>query len=282
MKLEYIIFLALLLIVGSQLIMNNTNLEGVKKVKSLVEKVDLGKFPRPQISRGYTQLSQNLVNNPLYSRDLKSIKDDDIQIIRSSNVANDKNPIYYKPDFYKSDFISPNPLGSTEYTFAEFDGERTTNAWTDNNVSQHPAFYRSEIEDEKTNIGRFFDVNSRFNDKTSVYSTNNLPDRCFLDKDDKVICNFNDKLQNIPPSLIDKKDKVNFLNRIGTNEKGLYKDINDSLVKSVGGNDYLTYEYNDEKEMNGAEVFKGVQGSTESNESYLDLRSIDTVKNVAF
>ena len=282
MKLEYIIFLALLLIVGSQLIMNNTNLVGVKKVKSLVEKVDLGKFPRPQISRGYTQLSQNLVNNPLYSRDLKSIKDDDIQIIRSSNVANDKNPIYYKPDFYKSDFISPNPLGSTEYTFAEFDGERTTNAWTDNNVSQHPAFYRSEIEDEKTNIGRFFDVNSRFNDKTSVYSTNNLPDRCFLDKDDKVICNFNDKLQNIPPSLIDKKDKVNFLNRIGTNEKGLYKDINDSLVKSVGGNDYLTYEYNDEKEMNGAEVFKGVQGSTESNESYLDLRSIDTVKNVAF
>ena len=282
MKLEYIIFLALLLIVGSQLIMNNTNLVGVKKVKSIVEKVDLGKFPRPQISRGYTQLSQNLVNNPLYSRDLKSIKDDDIQIIRSSNVANDKNPIYYKPDFYKSDFISPNPLGSTEYTFAEFDGERTTNAWTDNNVSQHPAFYRSEIEDEKTNIGRFFDVNSRFNDKTSVYSTNNLPDRCFLDKDDKVICNFNDKLQNIPPSLIDKKDKVNFLNRIGTNEKGLYKDINDSLVKSVGGNDYLTYEYNDEKEMNGAEVFKGVQGSTESNESYLDLRSIDTVKNVAF
>ena len=282
MKLEYIIFLALLLIVGSQLIMNNTNLVGVKKVKSLVEKVDLGKFPRPQISRGYTQLSQNLVNNPLYSRDLKIIKDDDIQIIRSSNVANDKNPIYYKPDFYKSDFISPNPLGSTEYTFAEFDGERTTNAWTDNNVSQHPAFYRSEIEDEKTNIGRFFDVNSRFNDKTSVYSTNNLPDRCFLDKDDKVICNFNDKLQNIPPSLIDKKDKVNFLNRIGTNEKGLYKDINDSLVKSVGGNDYLTYEYNDEKEMNGAEVFKGVQGSTESNESYLDLRSIDTVKNVAF
>ena len=282
MKLEYIIFLALLLIVGSQLIMNNTNLVGVKKVKSLVEKVDLGKFPRPQISRGYTQLSQNLVNNPLYSRDLKSIKDDDIQIIRSSNVANDKNPIYYKPDFYKSDFISPNPLGSTEYTFAEFDGEKTTNAWTDNNVSQHPAFYRSEIEDEKTNIGRFFDVNSRFNDKTSVYSTNNLPDRCFLDKDDKVICNFNDKLQNIPPSLIDKKDKVNFLNRIGTNEKGLYKDINDSLVKSVGGNDYLTYEYNDEKEMNGAEVFKGVQGSSESNESYLDLRSIDTVKNVAF
>ncbi len=255
--------------------MNNTDLMGVKNNK---DKNDLGDFPRPQISRGYQQLSKNLVNNPLYSRNLKSFKNNDIQIIRSSSVANDKNPIYYKPESYKKDFISPNPLGSTEYTFAEFDGEKTTNAWTDNNVSQHPSFYRSEIEDERTNIGRFFDVNSRFNDKTSVNSTNNLPDRCFLDKDDKVICNFNDKLQNIPPSLINKEDKTNLLNRIGINDNGLYKDIN---VDTVNGNNYVTYEYNDEKEMNGADVFDGVQGSSESNESYLDLRSIDELKNVA-
>ena len=33
--------------------------------------------------------------------------------------------------------------------------------------------------------------------------------------------------------------------------------------------------------MNGADVFDGVQGSSESNESYLDLRSIDELKNVA-
>ena len=279
MKLEYIIFFALLLIVGSQLIMNNTNLLGVNNNKN--NKVDLGDFPRPQISRGYQQLSKNLVNNPLYNRNFKNLKNNDINIIRSNNVANDKNPIYYKPDYYKKDFISPNPLGSTEYTFAEFDGEKTTNAWTDNNVSQHPAFYRSEIENEQTNIGRFFDVNNRFNDKTSVNSTNNLPDRCFLDKDDKIVCNFNDKLQNIPPSLIDKKDKVNFLNRIGTNDKGLYKDINESEIDVVNGNNYVTYAYNEEREMNGAEVFEGVYGSSESNESFLDIRSIDEIKNIA-
>ena len=277
MKIEYIVFFALLLIVGSQLIMNNTNLMGVKNK----DKTDLGDFPRPQISKGYQQLSKNLVNNPLYNRNSTSFKENDIQIIRSNSVANDKNPIYYKPESYKKDFISPNPLGSTEYTFAEFDGEKTTNAWTDDNVSQHPAFYRSEIEDEKTNIGRFFDVNNRFNDKTSVNSTNNLPDRCFLDKDDNVICNFNDKLQNIPPSLINKKDKVNFLNRIGSNNNGLYKDIQDSNVDTVNGNNYLTYEYSEEKEMNGADVFDGVQGSSELNESYLELKSIDELKNVA-
>lgn len=279
MKIEYIIFLALSIIVGSQLLMNNTNVLGVK-IESKEKKTELGDFPTPQLSTGYKQLSKNLVNNPLYNKKSKSINND-INIIRSSNIANDKNPIYYKPDFYKQDFISPNPLGSTEYTFAEFDGEKTTNAWTDDNVSQHPAFYRSEIEDEKTNIGKFFDVNNRFNDKTSVYSTNNLPDRCFLDKDDKIICNFNDKLQNIPPSLINVKDKTNFLNRIGTNENGLNKDINDTNIDTVNGYSYVTYDYEDEREMNGAEVFSGVQGSSESNESFLELRSIDEIKNIA-
>tara|TARA_B100000927_G_scaffold200832_1_gene162588 strand:+ start:291 stop:1133 length:843 start_codon:yes stop_codon:yes gene_type:complete len=279
MKIEYIIFLALSIIVGSQLLMNNTNVLGVKIV-SKEKKTELGDFPTPQLSTGYKQLSKNLVNNPLYNKKSKPINDD-INIIRSSNIANDKNPIYYKPDFYKQDFISPNPLGSTEYTFAEFDGEKTTNAWTDDNVSQHPAFYRSEIEDEKTNIGKFFDVNNRFNDKTSVYSSNNLPDRCFLDKDDKIICNFNDKLQNIPPSLINVKDKTNFLNRIGTNENGLNKDINDTNIDTINGYSYVTYDYEDEREMNGAEVFSGVQGSSESNESFLELRSIDEIKNIA-
>lgn len=279
MKIEYIIFLALSIIVGSQLLMNNTNVLGVK-IESKEKKTELGDFPTPQLSTGYKQLSKNLVNNPLYNEKSKPINDD-INIIRSSNIANDKNPIYYKPDFYKQDFISPNPLGSTEYTFAEFDGEKTTNAWTDDNVSQHPAFYRSEIEDEKTNIGKFFDVNNRFNDKTSVYSTNNLPDRCFLDKDDKIICNFNDKLQNIPPSLINVKDKTNFLNRIGTNENGLNKDINDTNIDTINGYSYVTYDYEDEREMNGAEVFSGVQGSSESNESFLELRSIDEIKNIA-
>ena len=91
----------------------------------------------------------------------------------------------------------------------------------------------------------------------------------------------NDKLQNIPPSLINVKDKTNFLNRIGTNENGLNKDINDTNIDTVNGCSYVTYDYEDEREMNGAEVFSGVQGSSESNESFLELRSIDEIKNIA-
>ena len=63
--------------------------------------------------------------------------------------------------------MSPNPLGTTEYNFAEFNDDKTSYAWTDNNVISTPAFYRSEFSDEKTNVGEFFDKTNQFHDKTS-------------------------------------------------------------------------------------------------------------------
>jgi len=277
MKTEYIIFIVLLVILGAHLLLNNSKFnKGLK-----TGKVDLGNFPRPQISRNSLQLSNNIPVNPLYNRKEGKIDESKVNIIRSSNLDNDKNPIYYKPSFYKKDFISPNPLGSTEYNFAEFNDKKTSYAWTENNVSQHPQFYRSNIKDEKTNVGRFFSKN-KFHDKTSPYSTNNLPDRCFLDKDDEIVCNFNDRLQNIPPSLIEEgKNKV--LNSVGVigSDNSIYKDIHSKEIDSNNGNSYVAYEYSNEKEMNGAEVYKGVQGSLNNNEQYLDLNSLDYKKNYA-
>lgn len=294
MKLEHTILLTIAAIVGVHMFLtycysekddtNNTNDTNdgslVNKVKNVVNKLDLGKFPRPQPSLGYLQLSTDKKDNPLYKRNIANVKDNKVKIIRSSNLENDNNPIYYKPDYYKSDFISPNPIGSTEFSEASFDSVNTTvNAWSDKNISQHPSFYRSEIKDEKTNVGRFFDKNNMFHDKTSVYSTNNLPDRCFLDKDNNVRCNFNDRLQNIPPSLIDNKVKNDVLNKIsGSN---ITKDVKDINVDSINGNSYSTFVYNNEKVMNGGDVYKGVSGSYSSNENYLNLNSIDNVKNVA-
>ena len=81
MKIEYIIFLALSIIVGSQLLMNNTNVLGVK-IESKEKKTELGDFPTPQLSTGYKQLSKNLVNNPYTMIKSKPINED-INIIRT-------------------------------------------------------------------------------------------------------------------------------------------------------------------------------------------------------
>lgn len=288
MKLEYTVILSIIAILGVHMLLSkgksddtSDNVDIFTKIKDTISnKVNLGKYPRPQPSTGYLQLSENKKDNPLYKRNIETVKDNKVKIIRSSNLDNDPNPIYYNPSFYKSDFISPNPIGSTEFSEASFDSVNTTiNAWSDKNISQHPSFYRSEIKDEKTNIGKFFDKNNMFHDKTSVYSTNNLPDRCFLDKDNNVRCNFNDRLQNIPPSLIDTESKNDVLNKIsGSN---ITKNIKDISVDNINGNNYSTYQYNNEKVMNGAKLFKGVSGSSCSNESYLDLDSLSEVKNIA-
>lgn len=293
MKLEHSVLLTFVCIVGIYIGLtyysneNNTDTGTINKdniidkVKNTISKLNLGNFPRPQPSLGFLQLSTDKADNPLYKRNIGKVKDNKVKIIRSSNLDNDSNPIYYKPNFYKSDFISPNPIGSTEFSEASFDSVNTTvNAWSDKNISQHPSFYRSEIKDEKTNVGKFFDKNNMFHDKTSVYSTNNMPDRCFLDKDNNVRCNFNDRLQNIPPSLIDNKVKKDVLNMItGSN---ITKDIKDMNVDSINGNSYSTFVYNNEKVMNGGDVYKGVSGSYSSNENYLNLNSVDEVKNIAF
>ena len=250
--------------------------ENIKQKMNGSSKIKYDKFPIPQISTMYKSLSHIIPENPLYNNKTQQIDDSLINIIRSSNVDNDKNPIYYKPTYYKKDFVSSNPLGTTEYNFAEFNDKETSYAWTDNNVSQHPAFYRSKFTDEKTNVGKFFDTNNRFHDKTSPYSTNNLPDRCFLNKDNEIICNFNDKLQNIPPSII-TDDKL--LNKIGVIGKinGLYEDIVDNKVQTFN---FISRD-NEEKEMNGGNVYDDVLPSTSNNETYLDLNSEHFVKNYA-
>ena len=66
------------------------------------------------------------------------------------------NPIYYEPELLETDFMAANPIGTTEYKFSEFnDDDETSYAWTDENISQHPSFYRSKFIDEKTNPGDF-------------------------------------------------------------------------------------------------------------------------------
>ena len=144
--------------------------------------------------------------------------------------------------------MSPKVFWSTEYNFAEFNDDKKSYAWTENNVSQHPAFYRSEFSDEKTNVGEFFDKTNQFHDKTSSQSTNNLPDRCFLDKDDNIVCNFNDRLQNIPPSLINEKNNkiLDYIGILGE-KNSLNKDIDSQSIQNVGGNDHIMYNYNGEK-----------------------------------
>ena len=68
-----------------------------------------------------------------------------------------------------------------QYRFVE---ENPKLAWSDANVSQHPEHHTSNITDEMTNSGGFFDNDDDnfYHDRTSHKSKQILPDRCFMNK----------------------------------------------------------------------------------------------------
>lgn len=243
-------------IISIYLLYNQINHYINKKNKNDVisKKKNINDFYIPKPSTKSLKLSDNIKNvkNTFFGE----VNDKPFEIIRNKN----KDKIYYEKDYLKKDNMTPNPIGSTEFSFVESD-EKVP--WTDQNVSQHPKYYRANFVNEKTDVGSFF-KNNEFYDKTSSQSLNNLPDRCKV-KDGEVYCDFNDRLQNIPPKLImdGKYNKV--LNSIGE-------------LKTKSENDKISNEK--ENLINGGKFFNEIYGSNGNDESYLNVEGLP--KNVNY
>lgn len=242
-------------------------LEYVKEKEEIVQVDELGDFPRPQISRGFKKLSKqtfkplnnlkdllpNNKNNMLYKRD------------KPGNI--NKKRIYY-PDYYRKDRLSGNDIDSEE--FRQFtNNEEPDNSWTDENVSQHPKFYTSDIKNELTDIGSFFDKNNQYNDKTSSNTEVLTSDSCYKNKEGELFCEDNTRLQNIPPSLITDVKKCHALNSIG-----MYKDKKNKVDKyvefnseEIGNKKLGVWSYLDDRTINGGKFYNSVYASKEINET---------------
>ena len=207
---------------------------------------------------------------------LKLTEDENISII-----TNNYNQVIDTKSFDQNkDFISPNPEGSTEFRFID---ENPKTAWSTTNVSQHPKYYTSNFEDEKIDTSKFFNEQQFYHDNTSPLSKTILPDRCTKNTDNEVICNFNNKLQLIPPSLIKDPNNNLVLNSIGKLKKnGIFKTIDYSHINTVSGNTYQVWEYDGEKSINGGKYFNNIVGASELNEDYMDINSNNNKPSYSF
>ena len=178
-------------------------------------------LPYPQISRGFQKLGNDIITKPLNNlKQLLPNSTDTIQIIRDTDETITKERAYL-PDYYRKDRLSGDPTKSSELRPFINDNNKSEKSWTDENVSKYPQYYSSNIKDELTNLGLFFDKNNQYNDKTSP-NTDVLPsDSCYKLKNGEYFCEENTRLQNIPPSLITDINKCEILNNIG-----IYKDKN--------------------------------------------------------
>ena len=216
-------------------------------------------FPYPNTTSESYELSANSFNNisnvaEKGTKEYKSVKGlvnkDSIVEKRTGPPVNSESHI---PTYYRKDNLSGSTIDSSEYKFAEVDNTKSSLAWSDQNVSQYPNFYTSQVKDELTNIGGFFDKNNQFADKTYPKSTANNDDDCYVGKSGEKVCVNNTRLYNVPPSLIYDVSNCGFLNSIGLLEYS--NRINETR----------------ERVNNGGTLFGSVRGSKKHNESYSPL-----------
>tara|TARA_Y100000389_G_scaffold204166_1_gene255317 strand:+ start:2142 stop:3053 length:912 start_codon:yes stop_codon:yes gene_type:complete len=234
--------------------------------RDLVAETKKPEFPIPALS----DISQQLTKMKNTVLKTVGIKQKPLYIIRNRDGNVVKPPPLPEKEI---ETVSSNPIGSTEYSFV---GENTGKAWSEVNVSQHPKNYTSNVKDELTNVGEFFNEKLQFNDITSPYAKNNLPDRCFLNQDDEVLCNFNNRLYNIPPKLSGNNAVA----------KNIGNDITKSIISEnvapIQDNSYQVWNYKNDKVMNGAELYNNVQGASSTNEDFLQITNIPKNSVYAF
>jgi hypothetical protein len=201
----------------------------------------------PQISGEFIKLSEGEVKPLNNDQDFMPNSKDNIEIIRDTSDNMNTKRIYL-PDFFRKDRLNGNDKSSGLKIFND-NLDESDKAWSDDDISSQPSFYTSEIKNELTNIGLFFDKNNQYNDKTSP-NTEVLPNQsCYIDKFGNNFCEDNTRLQNIPPSLITDVNKCEILNSIGSYKNKLYElpDFN-------------------EKVMNGGLYYNNISGSLQKNE----------------
>jgi len=174
----------------------------------------------PQISHGFKQLTKGELPEPL--KDLTKRVNPSFTRVRHLDRPDTMSPERrYLPDYYRKDTMDGDDQSHERRPFVndEADSEQ---AWTDENVAEHPKYYNSNMKhDELTNIGSFFDRNNQFNDTRSSHTRTLPSDNCYQTKQGTRFCMDSTRLQVVPPELLTDPQDNYALNAVG-----MYKDYN--------------------------------------------------------
>ena len=178
-----------------------------------------------------------------------------------------EHDIYYKPEYIRKDTMGENDIGSTEYRFAQFDETKPSKAWVDYNVSQFPGYYKSDFSSNVYDLKQFFDKQNIFRevpDNRKYYDSKKISDpSCYTDVNGTNVCNFNNKLKKIPTSLYN----------VGSNGSSILQPVESSEIDTINNDQYLAYNYSNDKPMNGSNFYGNVGGVIMGNESNKSLKS---------
>jgi hypothetical protein len=198
-------------------------------------------FYIPQLTNEQTPISTDSYNNQMNANMLTRntyLNDDNVTIIRQELSDNDTR----FPKYILKDTLSKNTIGTGELSPFHKEEDKPYTSFTDENISQYPKFYNSDIKNELTNVGKFFDKKNRYSDSTNPNSSAYIDDSCYVNSDNSVTCLENTRLQNIPPK-------------------------NTSKYKNYDIGNYRTTESKDSV-MNGLSFYDTVFASKAENETF--------------
>ena len=240
-------------------------LEHAKEAKTEINGIP--DFPHPQISRGFKRLSRD-IKKPLNTlKDILPNNKPKVNVIRDTNDNINKKRAYL-PDYFRKDRLGQNDIGNEEVRPFITDNKKSEKSWTEENVSDHPKFYTSDVQNELTNVGLFFDKNNQYNDKSSVNTEVLISDKCYKDKNGVEFCEDNTRLQNIPPSLITDIKRCHALNNVGIYKDNKNKGNSEFSIETIHGSSVGSWTYDDDRLINGGKFYNEVKGSNHKNEEF--------------
>ena len=211
-----------------------------------LDEKEMPTFPIPESTTQLQELSPEVVEDlSIITRGAVIDSAPTVSEIRNGTVKDES----HFPKYYLKDTLSANTIGTTEYSFAGEVGEEAI-SWSDDNVSQYPTYYKSDFKGGLTNVGAFFDKNNQYTDITGPRTDAQIGDICYVSKEGEKVCLENDKLQNVPPSLVSDVNQCGFLNSIGLLQ---YSNRIDTSQERV---------------INGGVLYDNVKGSKKYNEMY--------------
>ena len=192
-----------------------------------------------------------------------------VNIVRNRGKVTGQNDIYYKPQYIPKDTMGKNDIGTTEFRFAQFDENKPSKALVDYNISQYPGYYKNDFSSNIYDLKQFFDKSNVYReipDNRKYYDMKkpNCPG-CYTDVNGTNVCNFNSKLEKVPTSLYN----------VGSDGNTSIRTVISEEIDTVNGDQYITFNYQGDKPMNGSNFYGNVQG-TNYNDSKLGVSNYNT------
>tara|TARA_B100001094_G_scaffold333398_1_gene411469 strand:- start:26601 stop:27269 length:669 start_codon:yes stop_codon:yes gene_type:complete len=191
-----------------------------------------------------------------------------ISLDKKKNIGNKNGYVVGEPN-KEDEFVSPYSSNHVDkYRHPEDTYKR---AWTNKNNTQHPENHNSKLASGFINPGEFFNNKDKmYTDITSPYSDKSIPDRCNINGT-SIYCSFNDRLQSIPPKLIDEENNKTIQN-IG-DDNDIFTNVTGDKVVSIDNNYYNTSD--DGKTINGGVFFEGVVGHGSISSMNMDISDLN-------